>query len=202
MYNVAYVVSSRLSLQYLCQKYDFLASRFHNIFTVFRLSLLSDDEVLALLSEPLDAARKRLFDVVLVWRFDRFARSTKHLVDALHEFRNLDIDFISYQEAIDTSSPIGEAMFTIIGAMAKLERDIIVERVKAGMRKAKERCCRVISVICDLFGIGQKGVISQSEKTLTKSIFFCYNIFVHKCRGFVMLAEYNIFHYDWQKTPH
>jgi DNA invertase Pin-like site-specific DNA recombinase len=65
------------------------------------------------LDELMDAARKRLFDVVLVWRFDRFARSTKHLVDALHEFRALKIDFISYQEAIDTSSPIGEAMFTI-----------------------------------------------------------------------------------------
>ena len=91
------------------------------------------------LDELMSAARKRLFDVVLVWRFDRFARSTKHLVDALHEFRSLNIDFISYQEAIDTSSPIGEAMFTIIGAMAKLERDIIVERVKSGMRKAKEQ---------------------------------------------------------------
>jgi len=91
----------------------------------------------------MDAARKRLFDVVLVWRFDRFARSTKHLVDALHEFRALGIDFISYQEAIDTSSPIGEAMFTIISAMAKLERDIIVERVKAGMRKAKEQGKRI-----------------------------------------------------------
>jgi len=95
------------------------------------------------LDELMDAARKRLFDVVLVWRFDRFARSTKHLVDALHEFRSLSIDFISYQEAIDTSSPIGEAMFTIIGAMAKLERDIIVERVKAGMRKAKEQGKRI-----------------------------------------------------------
>jgi DNA invertase Pin-like site-specific DNA recombinase len=87
----------------------------------------------------MSAARRRLFDVVLVWRFDRFARSVKHLVDALYEFRSLGIDFISYQEAIDTSSPIGEAMFTIISAMAKLERDIIVERVKAGMRKAKEQ---------------------------------------------------------------
>lgn len=91
----------------------------------------------------MSAARKRLFDTVLVWRFDRFARSTKHLVDALHEFRTLNIDFISYQEAIDTSSPIGEAMFTIISAMAKLERDIIVERVKAGMRKAKEHGKRI-----------------------------------------------------------
>ena len=84
-------------------------------------------------------ARKRLFDVVLVWRFDRFARSVKHLVDALYEFRSLGISFVSYQEAIDTTTPMGEAMFTIISAMAKLERDIIVQRVKAGMRKAKEQ---------------------------------------------------------------
>ncbi len=66
----------------------------------------------------MDGARKCLFDVVLVWRFDRFARSTKHLVDALHEFRSLGISFISYQEAIDTTTPMGEAMFTIINAMA------------------------------------------------------------------------------------
>ena len=73
----------------------------------------------------------------LVWRFDRFARSTKHLVTALYEFRNLGIDFISYQENIDTSSPLGEAIFTIISAMSKLERDIIAERVKGGLRKAR-----------------------------------------------------------------
>ena len=91
----------------------------------------------------MDGARKCLFDVVLVWRFDRFARSTKHLVDALHEFRSLGISFISYQEAIDTTTPMGEAMFTIISAMAKLERDIIVQRVKAGMRKAKEQGKRI-----------------------------------------------------------
>jgi DNA invertase Pin-like site-specific DNA recombinase len=85
----------------------------------------------------MDDARKRKFDIVLVWRFDRFARSTKHLVNALYEFRNLGIDFISYQENIDTSSPLGEAIFTIISAMSKLERDIIAERVKGGLRKAR-----------------------------------------------------------------
>jgi len=58
------------------------------------------------LDSLMGAARKRLFDVVLVWRFDRFARSVKHLVDALYEFRSLGIDFVSYQEAIDTSTPI------------------------------------------------------------------------------------------------
>ncbi len=89
------------------------------------------------LGELMNDARKRKFDVVLVWRFDRFARSTKHLVNALYEFRNLGIDFISYQENIDTSSPLGEAIFTIISAMSKLERDIIAERVKGGLRKAK-----------------------------------------------------------------
>ncbi len=89
------------------------------------------------LSELMDDARKKKFDMILVWRFDRFARSTKHLVNALYEFRNLGIDFISYQENIDTSSPLGEAIFTIISAMAKLEGDIIAERVKGGLRKAK-----------------------------------------------------------------
>ncbi len=90
------------------------------------------------LNELMDAARKRRFDAVLVWRFDRFARSTRHLINALEEFRNLGIDFVSYQENIDTSSPLGSAIFTIISAVAQLERDIIAERVKAGLRKAVE----------------------------------------------------------------
>jgi len=90
-------------------------------------------------NELMHDARKRKFDTVLVWRFDRFARSTKHLVTALHEFRHLGIDFISFQENIDTSSPLGEAIFTIISAMSTLERDIIAERVKGGLRKAKAK---------------------------------------------------------------
>lgn len=81
-------------------------------------------------------ARKRKFDMILVWRFDRFARSTKHLLDALEEFQHLGIDFVSYSENLDTSSPMGKAMFTIIGAIAALERDIIKERVTAGVRRA------------------------------------------------------------------
>jgi len=90
------------------------------------------------LNELMNDVKKRRFDVVLVWRFDRFARSTKHLILALEEFRNLGIDFVSYQENIDTSSPLGSAIFTIISAVAQLERDIIAERVKAGLRRAKE----------------------------------------------------------------
>ncbi len=90
------------------------------------------------LNELMADARKRRFDAVLCWRFDRFARSTKHLILALEEFRNLGIDFVSFQENIDTSSPLGSAIFTIISAVAQLERDIIAERVKAGLRRAKE----------------------------------------------------------------
>jgi len=90
------------------------------------------------LDELMDDARKKKFDAVLCWRFDRFARSTKHLITALEEFRHLGIDFISYQENIDTASPLGKAMFTIVSAIAELERNILLERVRAGLKRAKE----------------------------------------------------------------
>src|SRR5262249_6787284 len=83
-------------------------------------------------------ARRGQFNVVVVWRFDRFARSVKQLVLALEEFRTLGIDFISHQEALDTSTPMGKAMFTIIAAMAELERSVIRERVVAGLEYARE----------------------------------------------------------------
>src|SRR3989442_15782043 len=77
------------------------------------------------------------FHAVLVWRFDRFARSVKHLVSALDAFRSRNVAFVSLQEQLDTSSPIGQAMFTIIGAMAQLEPDIIRERVVVGVARAR-----------------------------------------------------------------
>ena len=89
------------------------------------------------LNELMASGRKRQFDAVMVWRFDRFARSTKHLLLALEEFRSLGIQFISYQENIDTSSPLGQALFTIVSAVARLERDLIRERVTAGIRNAR-----------------------------------------------------------------
>ncbi len=91
------------------------------------------------LNKLMSDAKRRRFDVVLVWKFDRFARSVKHLVNSLYEFKALGIDFVSLTEGIDTSTPLGEAMFSIIGAMAQLERDLIRERVTAGMRRAREK---------------------------------------------------------------
>ncbi len=88
-------------------------------------------------------ARKRKFDILLVWRFDRFARSTKHLVTALEELEGLGIDFCSYQDSIDTSTNHGKLVFTIMGAIAEFERSLIRERVLAGVRRAKENGIRL-----------------------------------------------------------
>jgi DNA invertase Pin-like site-specific DNA recombinase len=85
------------------------------------------------------AARRHAFACVLVWKFDRFARSVAHLLRALEEFDYLGIRFISVQDQVDTASPMGKAMFTIIGAMAELESALISERVKAGMAAARTR---------------------------------------------------------------
>jgi len=91
------------------------------------------------LNALMSAARNREIDCVLVWKFDRFARSTRHLLAALEEFNHLGVRFISVQDQVDTDSPMGRAMFTIIGAMAELESSLISERVTAGMRAAETR---------------------------------------------------------------
>lgn len=95
------------------------------------------------LDRMIKAAWAGQFQAVAVWRFDRFARSVKHLITALEQFRSLNVGFVSLQEQFDTSTPIGLAMFTIIGAMAQLERDIIRERVKAGLDAARARGVRL-----------------------------------------------------------
>ena len=87
-------------------------------------------------------ARRGEFDVVVVWKFDRFARSTSHLLRALEEFQSLAVDFVSLREAIDTSTPTGKMVFTILASVAELERSTIRERVLAGQKAAKRRGVR------------------------------------------------------------
>ena len=82
-------------------------------------------------------ARRGKVDVLLVWSFDRIARSVRHLIEVLDELGKLNIEFISFQEAIDTAGPLGRALLVIIGAIGKLERNLIIERVRAGMRRAR-----------------------------------------------------------------
>src|SRR5204863_388768 len=85
-----------------------------------------------------DAHRRKL-DVVAVWKFDRFCRSVSHLLRALDTFRVLGIEFVSLSESLDTATPAGRMVFTVLGAVAELERSLIVERVKAGIRNAKAK---------------------------------------------------------------
>jgi DNA invertase Pin-like site-specific DNA recombinase len=84
-------------------------------------------------------ARRRRFDCVLVWKYDRFARSLGALVAALQEFHDLGVDFISHTQAIDTTTPMGRLFFHVIGSFAEFERDVIVERVRVGLANARAK---------------------------------------------------------------
>jgi len=84
-------------------------------------------------------AHRRRFDVVAVWKFDRFARSVSHLSRALDTFRVLGIEFVSLSESLDTATPAGRMVFTVLGAVAELERSLIAERVRAGLRNARAK---------------------------------------------------------------
>src|ERR1700723_124201 len=91
------------------------------------------------LDRLLTDAHRRRFDSVVVWRFDRFARSVSHLLRALETFRSLGIEFVSLSEQVDTSTPAGKLVFTVLGAVAELERSLITERVRAGLRNARAK---------------------------------------------------------------
>jgi len=89
------------------------------------------------LDELMHDARRGNFDVVLVWASDRIARSVRHFLEVLDDLNRLNIEFVSFREQIDTGGPLGRAIVVIIGAIAELERNLIIERVRAGMRRAK-----------------------------------------------------------------
>lgn len=84
-------------------------------------------------------ARRRKLGIVLVWRFDRFARSVSHLLSALEEFRELGVEFVSVCEQVDTSTATGKMVFTVLGAVAELERSLIGERVRMGVQNARKK---------------------------------------------------------------
>jgi DNA invertase Pin-like site-specific DNA recombinase len=125
--------------------------------------------------------RKQKTDTVLVWKFDRFARSTKELINALEEFKALGIDFISYKENIDTSSPAGKILFTMISAFAEFEREIIRERVRAGIEKAKVKGIKLgrpqippftIKAAMELKGQGMDYKLICKNLGISKSTYF------------------------------
>jgi DNA invertase Pin-like site-specific DNA recombinase len=120
-----------LPLKEYCQR------RGWQVFRIYEDVMSGAKESRPALNEMMNDAKKRFFDVVLVFRFDRFARSTKQLINSLELFNSLGIDFISYNENIDTSTPAGKMMFTLVSAFSEFERSIIAERVRAGLERAK-----------------------------------------------------------------
>jgi len=89
------------------------------------------------LDQMMTDARRGRFDIILVWACDRIARSTRHLLEVLDELNRIGVEFLSFRENLDTGGPLGRAIVIIIGAIAELERSLIVERVRAGMRRAR-----------------------------------------------------------------
>lgn len=117
----------------------FVAARGWQIHEIYTDTMSGAKERRPALDRLMQDAKRRKIDAVLVYRFDRFARSTKQLINTLELFSSLGIDFISYQEAVDTSTPAGKVMFTMISAFAEFERAIISERVKSGLEKARAK---------------------------------------------------------------
>ena len=117
-------------------------------------------------------ARRREFNAVLVWKFDRFARSVSHLLRALETFQALGIDFVSLSESLDTSTPMGKMVFTVLGAVAELERSLIIERVKAGLRNARAKGKRLgrPRVILDVYRIAALRDAGRSWPQIAKEL--------------------------------
>jgi DNA invertase Pin-like site-specific DNA recombinase len=87
--------------------------------------------------------REGLIEKVIVYSFSRYARSVTHLLRALEEFKKTNVGFVSITESIDTNTPLGSAVFTILGAVAQLERDLIAERVRNGLANARAKGVRI-----------------------------------------------------------
>lgn len=117
-------------------------------------------------------AHRRRFDVVAVWKFDRMARSVSHLLRALETFNSLGIEFVSLSESLDTATPAGRMVFTVLGAVAELERSLTVERVRAGLRnaKAKGRQLGRPRVVVDTTKIASLRASGASWQTITRQL--------------------------------
>jgi DNA invertase Pin-like site-specific DNA recombinase len=127
------------------------------------------------------ACRKRLLDAVVVYRYDRFARSLRQLVNALEEFRSLDIDFVSIHEGVDTSTPNGRLVFGIFASIAEFERELIRDRVRSGIAAARSRGRKL--------GRPRTGVGSSQDRPTTRLWSFG--------EGYFGAA----WHFPWQRSP-
>lgn len=124
------------------------------------------------LDRLLAAARRREFDVVMVWRTDRLARSLRHLVNLLADLSALGVKFVSCREPFDTSVPTGELMVHLIGAFASFERSILIERTKSGLDAARRRGAQIgrPRVTFDLHGARQRVATGEPVAAVARSL--------------------------------
>ena len=122
------------------------------------------------LDQMMADARRGRFDVVMTWACDRIARSTRHFLEVLDELSRLKIEFVSFRESIDTAGPLGRAIVVIIGVVAELERSLIVERVRAGMRRARLEAQHIgrTPLVLDTIAIQQDRHQGQSIRQIAK----------------------------------
>ena len=118
---------------------EFVSQRDWELKTAYVDHGVSSRSVRPELERMMRDAHRRRFDVIAVWKFDRFARSTRELVFALEQFQALGIDFVSVTQAIDTSGPMGKLVFSVLAAIAEFERELIRERLVAGLKEAPRR---------------------------------------------------------------
>jgi len=123
------------------------------------------------LDQMMADARRGRFDVVLVWASDRIARSVKHFLEVLDELNRIGVEYVSFRENIDTGGPLGRAIVVIIGAIAELERSLIVERVRAGMRRARLEGQRIgrTPLVLDNLAIQQDRQHGHSIREIARS---------------------------------
>jgi DNA invertase Pin-like site-specific DNA recombinase len=150
---------------------EYANKRGWQIYRIFEDKISGTTKTRPQLDQLFKDAKIRKFDIVLVWKFDRFARSLKMLVDSLELFKDLGIDFVSYKESIDTTTSMGRLIFNINSAYAEFEREIIGDRVKAGVANKRAK----LATLGDL-SWGRKPLDQQIQlkiqqlKTANKSI--------------------------------
>jgi DNA invertase Pin-like site-specific DNA recombinase len=123
----------------LCELREFCKRRGWQIVHEYLDRISGSKDSRPALNQLTDDAKQRQFDAVLVWKLDRFARSLRHLINALADYEALGIAFVSLRDNLDLSTPSGRLMFQVIGAMAEFERSLIVERVHAGIKRARDK---------------------------------------------------------------
>ena len=143
------------------------------------------------LDRLMTAVKGRRVDVVVVAAFDRFGRSVRHLVETLELFRHLDVEFISLREQIDTGSPFGQAVFMIIAAIAQLERSLLVERVKAGLRRARDQGKHIGRPRTRINPIELQGILSRrlSSRVAARELGISQSAYLRLARTYSSLSE-------------